>query len=64
MDVSCTIVASPPEQPPEAHEVRVEPLVMQPDAVQLAENGALVASGALRVDLAPMLALKRSERST
>ncbi len=41
---------------------RVEPLDMQPNAVQSAEIGALVASGALRVELARTLALSGREK--
>ena len=50
-------VAYPPEQPPEARGVRVEPLVMRPNVVQLADLGELIASGALQVEIARTLPL-------
>ena len=52
-------VAYPPEQPPEARRpaARVEPLVMRPNVVQLADLGELIASGALQVEIARTLPL-------
>ena len=46
----------------ESRSARVEPLVMQPNAVQLAEIGELIGSGALRVEIARTLPLNERER--
>jgi NADPH:quinone reductase-like Zn-dependent oxidoreductase len=50
-------VAYPPEPPPQDHRVWVKQLLMRPSADQLARIVALVASGAVRVEIAACAAL-------
>jgi NADPH:quinone reductase-like Zn-dependent oxidoreductase len=56
-------VAYPPEEPPAARGVRVEPLSMRSSPEQLAQLAALVAEGALHVEIAAVLPLAGVRRA-
>jgi NADPH:quinone reductase-like Zn-dependent oxidoreductase len=50
-------IAYPPEAPPEEHRLWVKSLIMRPSSEQLARIAELVASGAVRIEIAEQLRL-------
>jgi len=56
-------VAYPPEATPATRRIAVRPLAMRPDGAQLSRIAALAASGAVRVELAEVLALGEVRRA-
>lgn len=56
-------IAYPPEQPPQEHRLWIRPLIMRPSAEQLARICELVASGAVRVEIAHQLSLADVQRA-
>jgi NADPH:quinone reductase-like Zn-dependent oxidoreductase len=61
--VLVTIAGAPPEAEAQAREVRAELLIMSPSADQLAEIGALVAGGEVRVEIAQAIPLEEVRRA-
>jgi NADPH:quinone reductase-like Zn-dependent oxidoreductase len=56
-------ISYPPEAAPATRRIVVAPLAMRPDGAQLARIAALAASGAVRVELAKVLALGEVRRA-
>jgi NADPH:quinone reductase-like Zn-dependent oxidoreductase len=56
-------IAYPPEPPPHCHRIWVKPLVMRPCPRALEHLGGLVASGAVRVEIAQQLGLADVRRA-
>ena len=61
--VLVTIAGAPPEQAAAERGVRAELLIMSPSAEQLARIAELVASGAVKVDIAQVLTLEDAARA-
>jgi NADPH:quinone reductase-like Zn-dependent oxidoreductase len=56
-------IAYPPESSPQEHRLWVKPLIMRPSAKQLARIGELLASGAVRVEIAHQFSLADVQRA-
>jgi NADPH:quinone reductase-like Zn-dependent oxidoreductase len=56
-------IGYPPEAPPQEHRLWVKPLIMRPSAEQLARISELLASGAVRVEIAQRLGLADVQRA-
>jgi hypothetical protein len=56
-------IAYPPETPPQLQRLRVKPLVMRPDAKELALISEPVASGAVRVEISQQFHLDQVQRA-